>query len=223
MNYDKEYREWQEWPDCIQSITELQKGVENVHFYREKKSYKGLANFTSIRKLLAKQVDQNFLDEIGSLRALEYLEIEVLTAGDLTPLKKLSNLRVLKIDSIRKAIDFDPLTKIGSLEKLFIQNATNLESLEFLSTAHNLVAIGIEGGMYKKQKIKSLKPLACLNKLEALFMTSVQLEDKTLDYLSSIPSLIYLGSARFAPKSNFLKLRQLMPNLVCNWCEAYEV
>jgi hypothetical protein len=124
---------------------------------------------------------------------------------------------------MRKVTDFTPLLEIRALTKLFMENAKHMDNLAFLSNAHNLVALGIEGGMYTKQKIESLQPLSGLGKLEALFMTSVQLKDINLDYLSSVPNLKYLGSARFAPESSFISLRNLMPNLVCRWCEAYEV
>jgi hypothetical protein len=223
MNYDKEYREWLDWPDFIQSTAEIANGAEAVHLYREKKSHRGIANFTSINRLLAKQVDQDFLNEIGLLSNLEYLEMEVVTAENLKPLSNLKKLRTLKLDGARKATDFSPLLKIESLTKLFLENAKFIDSLDFLENAHNLVAIGIEGGMYTKQKIKTLQPLSGLMGLEALFMSSVQLNDKNLDCLSSIPNLHYLGSARFAPKASFDSLRRLMPNLVCRWCDSYEV
>ena len=88
---------------------------------------------------------------------------------------------------------------------------------------HNLIVLGVEGGMYTKQKIESLKPLSGLERLEALYMSSVQLEDKNLDYLSSIPNLKYFSSARFAPKPGFDSLRKNMPKLACAWCDNYNV
>jgi hypothetical protein len=223
MNYDEEYREWRDWPSCKLSTHEIEKDSEVVHFYREKNSHKGIGDFSSIKRLCAKQVNQDFLNEIGELTGLECLEMETVTADDLKPLTGLPNLRILKMTGIRKATDFAPLLEIIPLTKLFIENAKYIDSLAFLSKAHNLVAIGIEGGMYTKQKIKSLRPLSGLSKLEALFMSSVQLKDKNLDYLSSVPNLSYLGSARFAPESSFKSLRNLMPNLVCRWCDIYEV
>jgi hypothetical protein len=223
MNYDKEYREWISWPSCKLATHEVEAGTEELHFYREKKSHVGIGKLSSIKKLFAKQVNQDFLNEIQELSNLEHLEMEVVTAADLRPLKKLSNLRILKITNVRTATDFTPLLEISSLTKLFIENAKFLDNLAFLSNAHNLIALGVEGGMYKKQKIDSLLPLSGLAKLEALFMSSVQLNDKNLDYLSLVPKLSYLSSARFAPESNFTSLRNLMPSLVCNWCESYNV
>jgi hypothetical protein len=153
---------------------------------------------------------------------LEYLEIQTLTAENLNPLADLEKLQILKLEGVRKANKFYSLEK-KSLTKLFIESAKDISYLSFLSHTHNLVVLGNEGGMYTKQKVDSLEPISCLSKLEALFMSSVQLKDKNLDYLETIPNLKYFGADRFAPKSSFESLRKNMPKLICNWCDNYEV
>ncbi len=165
MNYDKHYREWQDWPECILSAKEIKNDMEIVNLYREKNSYNGIGEFKSIKKLCAKQVDQDFLIEIGELINLEHLEIEVLTSTNLNPLKQLKNLHYLKLTNVRKVTDFKPITGINSLRKLFIESAKYIESLDFLSDSHNLSVIGIEGGMYTKQKINSFFHSPCINKI----------------------------------------------------------
>ena len=223
MNPDKHYREWRDWPACIKRISHTQKDEERLHFYREKNSHDGIRKFQSLKELLAKQVNQDFLDQICAIRSLEYLEMEVVTAVNISRLQELPKLRYLKIYGLRKATEFSCLNKIETLRKLFIENAKHLTSLEFLDPGRSLVALGIEGSMYTKQKIASLKPLSGMESLEAIYMSSVQLGDKTLDYLSSLPSLKYLSCARFAPKSSFESLRKLMPDLKCHWCDKYEI
>lgn len=223
MDEINKYRELENWYECANSVNEIPAESEKVLFYRRKDSHKGISRYQKIRKLSANQVNQDFLNEISKLKNLEYLEIEVITAEDLSPLTGLFNLRTLKLDSVRKATDFSPLLNIKALDKLFIENAKHLTNLEFLSNAHKLVVLGIEGGMYTTQKIESLKPLSNLKKLEALFMSSVQLKDKNLDYLASIPNLKIFDCARFTPKKSFDSLRKLMPNLVCIWCDKYEI
>ena len=223
MNFDKKYREWVTWPDCVTKVNNLPNKPTSVFFYREKKSHRGLSQFKTIKKLCARQVNQDFLNEISKIENLEYLEMEVVTAENLSVICELKKLRNLKIDSIRKAKDFTFIKNMKSLNKLFIENAKHIDSLLFLSKVHYLTALGIEGSMYTKQKIESLEPLSKLKKLEALFMSSVQLKDKNLDYLSTIPNLKYLGVARFAPKENFDSLRNKVPKLVCKWCDTYEI
>ena len=223
MELNRHYLEWRDWPDCIKKVSSIPLGVDRLHFYRDKKSHDGISKFHTLRELLAKQVDQDFLEQICKLNSLEYLEMEVVTATDISMLQRLPRLRYLKIYGLRKATDLSCFAKIETLSKLFIENTKHLSDLEFLTANPNLVALGVEGSMYTKQKIASLKPLADLKSLEALFMSSVQLQDKNLDYLANLPDLKYFSCARFAPKSSFASLRKLMPRLVCHWCDKYEI
>lgn len=222
QEHNKKYREWLDWPQCILSTKDINQSSNIVHFYREKNSHKNLSEFKKITHLLAKQVNQSFLEEISKLEDLEFLDMEKVTAENFDSLKKLKRLRYLRLDGVKKAREFKPLVEIPSLEKLFIESASKLHSIDFLKDANTLVVLGVEGGMYTKQKIASLQPLSNLEALEALYLSSVQLEDKNLDCLSSNPKLNYLSSARFAPKTSFDSLRKLMPNLICNWCDIYD-
>jgi Leucine-rich repeat (LRR) protein len=222
-----EYRDNQDlsmWTECVTTLDMISTTQRFVSFYREKNSHKGIKNYaSSITRLVAKQVNQDFFDELCQLEQLEYLSISTLTADSILYLVKLKNLKTLKIESCNKVTDFTPILELPKLTRLFIENAKNLHSLDFLSEADQLIALGIEGGMYKKQKLESLSPLSGLKALEALFLSSVQLKDKSLKSLSDIPSLSVLKCARLAPKEEFYKLRELMPELQCNWCDKYEI
>jgi len=215
--------DYESWPDCVTRVEDISSDDSRVSFYREKNSHRGISGHTHIRELIAKQVNQEFLEEICELKELEYLETEIVTAEDLKALQRLPHLKALKIDSPRNAKDFESLLELPRLEKLFIQNAKHLHSLEPLSAAHRLISLGVEGGMWTRQKIPSLKPLEGLVRLEALFLTSVQLGDKDLSCLATIPNLRLLRCSRFAPKAAFGELRQLMPQLECSWCDRYEI
>jgi hypothetical protein len=223
MDLNEKYREWRDWPACIKQSKNIPSDIDRLHFYREKASHRGIEKYKSIKELLAKQVDQNFLEEICELHELEYLEMETVTATDIRALKNLPKLRYLKIYGLRNARDIACLTEIRTLHKLFLENTKHLADVEFLDDARCLEALGIEGSMYTKQKILSLRPLSKTKSLESLFLTSVQLADKNLDYLANLPNLKYLSCARFAPKSSFESLRKLMPNLICHWCDDYAI
>lgn len=219
-------RDIENWPDLhrfVHKLEDIDPDAERALFYREKNSHRGITRFSSLQKLKAKMVNQDFLEEICELGNLEYLSMEVVTAENLTSLRKLHKLRVLEIYGLRRAADFNLLAELSSLESLYVENAKHLKTLDFLSTAHHLHRIGVEGSMWTKQKIASLAPLRGLKSLESLFMTSVQLADKDLSYLADCPQLFELHCARFAPKASFERLRYLMPNLQCRWCDQYEI
>jgi hypothetical protein len=222
LKLNEKFREWRDWPVCLTDAASIPHNIERLHFYREKKSHRGIRKHKSLKELVAKQVDQNFLHEICDLYNLEYLEMETVTATDISILKKLPKLRYLKIYGLRNAKDISCLTKMENLRKLFLENIKHLSDLNFLDGNQKLKALGVEGSMYTKQKIASLEPISRVKSLEAVFLSSVQLTDKNLDYLALLPQLMFLYCARFAPKSSFESLRALMPNLICNWCDKYK-
>ncbi|MGC1495641.1 MAG: hypothetical protein WA790_07525 [Sulfitobacter sp.] len=197
--------------------------AETALFYRERHSQKGIGTRKKLQRLGARQVNQDFLDEICTIPSLVELRLEVVSAHDLTPLKRLSNLRVLKIVNNSKVTDFSALIEISTLRGLYIENAKNLNDFSFLSNAHHLVRLGLEGSMYRTCKLSSLEPLEGLRGLESLFMTSVSLKTKNLVGLAQCQNLMELHCARFAPRSEFQKLRAAMPNLSCNWCDEYDL
>lgn len=223
MDLNEKYRERRDWPDCITQSKDIPADTDRLHFYREKTSFRGIGRHGSIKELLAKRVDQKFLDEICELHQLEYLEMETVTAADISALTSLPKLRHLKIYGLRNAKDLACLTEIKALQKLFLENTKHLSDIEFLDNTQCLEVLGIEGSMYTKQKIPTLQPISKLKSLESVFLTSVQLTDKNLDYLADLPKLRYLSCARFAPKSSFQSLRNLMPNLNCSWCDNYAI
>lgn len=90
------------WPACVTRVADISASNSLACFYREKNSHRGISKCSHLKKLIAKQVNQNFLKEISALKGLEYLELEIVTAEDLSVLKGLPNLKTLKIDSPRK-------------------------------------------------------------------------------------------------------------------------
>ena len=191
---------------------------------RDKSSYRGIAERRGLKTLLTAAVNQDFLDEICELEALEYLWLGwPVTAHDLAGLARLKRLRLLKIDSPRNVTDFGPVAALPALERLFIENAKHMQGLDWLAPlGPRLRTLGIEGSMWTMQKLPGLAPLAGFA-MEALFLTSVQLKDKDLTPLARCPNLEYLSCARFAPKQRFEALKALRPDIECTWFDRYEI
>ncbi len=191
---------------------------------REKASHRGIGAHKALVTLFTASTDQDYLNEIGELEALEYLWLGwPTTARDLTPLTRLSRLRFLKLDSPRNVTDFAPLAELPALTHLFIENAKHLDGLEWLAPLkRRLVSLGIEGSIWTDQKVPSLAPLAGFA-FEALCLTSVRLADKDLTPLASCANLRHLGCARFAPRARFEELKALRPDISCSWFDKYDV
>ena len=215
--------DWPEWDSYATNVAEIPADAQRARLRREKRSHRGLSSRAWLSKLSARQVNQEFLDEICELQNLVFLELDVVTAADLTPLRRLTSLKTLKVEGVRKAEDLSPLATMDWLSYLSIVQAKHLCELSLLSGAHHLRMLAIEGGTWTTQKIDSLRPLRGLRSLECLFMSSVTLRDKELSYLADIPKLRVLDCARFAPKLQFDRLRHLLPNIECQWCDSYEI
>lgn len=185
---------------------------------RQKLNYRGICERHGLRHLISANVDQPFLEEIGSLARLERLELEwPFVAKDLKPLLRLEELTFLSIDSPRNISDFQCLLELPALRTLIITNPKDMKNLGWLHNADHLEVIGIEGGMLNPLKIPTLEPLAGLRSLKAFLGVSTMLEDKKLDPLARCPSLEYLGIACVAPRAEFERLQSAKPELACDW------
>jgi hypothetical protein len=109
---------------------------------------------------------------------------------------------------------------LSSLRTLLITNAKRMTNIEWLSGAHHLEVIGIEGAIDSESEIESLEPLAGLRSLRAFFGVSTWLADKRLTPLAQCPALEYVSIARCASRSEFEMLHLAQPNLVCQWFDA---
>jgi Leucine-rich repeat (LRR) protein len=214
---------WEGYDRYVTRLKELSAGGKTALFYREGKSHQGIDKLKQTERLGARMVNQAFLDELSELENLVELKLEGITAGDLSPISKLRNLRILRLANVSKIRNFEAVLNLPSLEGLYIENAKHLHAVDFLADLQHVRRLGVEGGMYQIRRIASLAPLAKLDGLEELYMSSIALEDKDLSYLCHLPRLKILRCARFAPKSEFDKLRSFLPHLECDWCDKYEI
>lgn len=222
MNANEHYRFWLQTqrPDCgsYERGEDVPLNVGCARLSRDKASHRGLSRRTGLRELEAHAVNQDFLEEIGSLTHLEYLALDYpVTATDLSPLAALAELRILKINSPRNVADFTPLLALPKLERLFVENAKHMANLEWLRPlARQLRVLGVEGSMYTAQCIPTLTPLDGFA-LEALFLTNTKLGDQSLAPLRTMDSLKFLGTALNAPRVEFEALHAAQPKLKCEW------
>lgn len=213
-------RDWQIWREkhAYSAAADILVDADRAWLGRQGPNFRGIGHRQALRHLIASNVDQPFLDEIGCLVRLERLELEwPMVAKDLAPLLRLDNLQFLSIDSPRHISDFSPLLQLPKLRTLIITNPKKMASLDWLSDAQDLEVIGIEGGMWSPYKISTLKPLAGLRKLRAFLGVSTKLVDKQLFPLQECPSLEFLSVASFAPQEEFEQLRRHKPDLICSW------
>jgi hypothetical protein len=214
---DRDFSVWAE-KHAYQHASDVPVDATKAWIGRRKLNYRGISERQSLRHLISGNVDQPFLEEIGRLGELQRLELEwPMVAKDLTPLLAMKKLTFLSIDTPRNISDFRPLLNLPALRTLIITNAKKMVDLTWLSGAHHLEVIGIEGGAWNAYKIPSLSPLAGLRALRAFLGVSTELADKNLQPLADCPSLEYLRIACVAPQAQFEQLNAAKPDLICQW------
>lgn len=214
---DRDWQEWKEW-HYYEGAALIPDDAERAWVGRQKLNYRGIADKTALRHLIAANVDQAFFEEIGKLSELRRLELEWPFLGtDLTPLRALKRLEHISIDSPRKLSDFSALLELPSVRTLMITNAKRMPNIEWLGDAHHLEVIGIEGAIDSPCKIDSLAPLAGLRSLRAFLGMSTRLADKLLMPLAQCPKLEFLSIAQCAPRSEFELLHEARSDIVCRW------
>ncbi len=189
-----------------------------VH-HRQKTSFRGISTRQKLRILTASAVDQDFLDEICELKALEQLTLEwPVTAASLAGLPDLRRLWKLRIDSPRNVTDFTPITGVRSLTHLDVENAKHMADLRWIRPLRErLTALGIDGSINTAQKIESLDPLDGFD-FEELTLTNVSVQDKDLSPLINCRKLRRLRCAKSVSTfEGFMALADARPDMACDW------
>lgn len=212
--------EWDLLPRTIQRVADVPPGTAQLVFQRVGNSHRGIARLEGVQTLLATGVNQDFLEEICSIRTLETLRLSAVTAHDLSAVKSLPRLKRLSVIGATKVEDLAWLPTQPSLQALALENLKRVHDLTALSELVQLQALGVEGSMWTPMRVRSLAPLSALVSLEFLFMTNLRLEDWSLQPLHALHRLKALHSARFYPRTEFLHLSAARPKLRCDWFEA---
>ncbi|MCG8050996.1 MAG: hypothetical protein JAZ15_07325 [Candidatus Thiodiazotropha endolucinida] len=217
------YRERYHHKEVYRKLSDVPPDIEYLNFWRKQNSYIGICNLKKVNHLTAMAVNNPFFDEVCELKSLDSLVLSNIDIDNLDKLNQLPNLRYLKLVKLKPCKGLDLLIQLPKLKKLWISESKAITDYSFLKGAKSLVALGVEGDIWTKQKVDSLEPFSEMPMLEALFMSSVQLKDKNLNYVASNPKLKYFSVARFAPRSSFESLYEIRPDLVSQWFENYDV
>ena len=214
--------DWDLLPPYQTSLFGLPEDAEELRFRRERKSHRGIRRFRSLRRLWLHSVNQEFLEEVSELPAVEMLLIDRLTATDLRPLRSLRRLRRLIIEGGTKINDLDWVAELPPVEALAIENFKRVSELEPLASLTGLSALGVEGSTWTMMRVASLAPLARLKRLRRLFLTSLRVTDRSLQPLYALTDLEVLQCAAAFSDDEFIRLRRALPRLRCDWFDVID-
>jgi hypothetical protein len=204
------------------SLVDLPSGSTELWFRRDRSSHRGIHRFGRLRRLWLYSVNQEFLQELADIPAIEQLFIDGLTATDVTPLQRLRHLRRLVLIGGTKIESLDWLAGLAPLETLALENFKRVFDLGALASHTSLTALGVEGSIWTRMRVVTLAPLAGLYRLRSLFLTHLTAADHSLRPLHSLSDLQLLEIGALFPDDELVRLRQALPKLRCDWFEIID-
>lgn len=181
---DKEH--WEQVFDCpnLEELTLHDPSKEQIQAIRK------LTNLKRLRVTFFSAVDIEF---IGDLINLEELILEYVSGfSDLTPLLKLTKLKSLLCENLRRVSNFDGLKGLKSLRYLQIDGTFDwsqpIESFNFLEGIENLEVLAL-GSITNKSEFPALLPILKLKKLKKFMAGMSTLTTKEFAFLEvAIPN-----------------------------------
>jgi hypothetical protein len=212
--------EWDLLPPLVGRPDEVEPGATDVRLRRTRSSHRGISKLTNVSRLWAYGVDQDFLDEICAMQALDSLYLERVTANDLSGMSKLVRLNHLSVIDATKVESLEWIPVHDGLESLALENLPRVRELEPLARLPAPRSLAVEGSMWTPMRVSTLQPLSLLTSLEALFLTNLRVADGSLEPLHALPRLQVLQCARFFAREEFRRLEQSRPGLRCQWFDG---
>ena len=194
---------WKQVFDCanLEELTLHDPGKEQVQAIRK---------LTNLKRLRVSFLRTNDIEFLGDLTNLEELVLEYVSGfDDLAPLQKLTKLKSLHLENLRRVSNFDGLKGIDSLRYLLIDGTLDwnqpIEDFTFLEWLPNLEVIAFRF-VINKTEYPAFLPLLKLKKLKK----------------------IKIGMATFSTKE-YAFIQAALPDVLCHsfgdlpWTPCYQI
>lgn len=150
--------------------------------------------------------------------ALSLYEMRV---EDLSSIATMTRLRHLGIDWNTKARSLAPLTSLTRLETLSLNQTPKLQDLSPLMRLPNLRAVRFAGGIWSKNRVQCLQPLASLPKLTELLLGNLAIDEGGLRPLAECSSLRRLEVSNQFDTADYAYLSVHLPDTECDYFRAW--
>jgi hypothetical protein len=171
---------WHQVFDCpnLEELTLHDPSKEQVQAIRK------LTNIKRLRVTFFRAADIEF---IGDLLNIEELILEYVSGfSDLTPLLRLTKLKSLQIENLRRVSNFDGLKGLKSLRYLQIDGTLDwsqpIENFNFLEGIENLEVLAL-GFIINKTEFPALLPILKLKKLKKIIASYSTFSTKEFAFL----------------------------------------
>jgi hypothetical protein len=186
-NQDKEY--WGQVFDCpnLEELTLHCPSKEQVH---------AISKLTNLKRLRVTFFRANDIEFIGGFHNLEELILEYVSGfSDLKPLSKLTKLKSLLCENLRRVSNFDGLKGLKSLRYLQIDGTLDwnqpIDNFNFLEEIENLEVLAL-GFVTNKSEYPALLPILKLKKLKKFMAGMFTLPTREFAFLEAAIPDTYL-------------------------------
>lgn len=156
--------------------------------------------------VFSSKVPQRLFEAACAIPNLEALNIKWSSIDSFEPISKLTSLQSLFLGSSPGLACLDSLSKCIGLEHLFIENIQEPVDLSFVEQLNKLLEFGLSATRGRKLKVLTLRPLSSLEKLELLWLVDLQILEGGLKPLHSLRNL---SSLRTTIKTSSVEFQEL--------------
>jgi hypothetical protein len=180
-----------------------------VHRIRE------ITNAVSGEAAYAVGVDQKTLAHLCQHLDVRCVSFYEMRAADLSPLTRLTRLRELAIRWNTKVTDIAPLQQLTELEALVLEHVPRVGDLALVRALRRLRMLEFSGGIWSKNRVSTLAPLADLPLLAELTLTNLAVGTDGLRPLAGCHELRSLTLSNQFPTEDYAFLSVKLPNAHC--------
>ncbi|MBC8024736.1 MAG: hypothetical protein H7Y89_01980 [Steroidobacteraceae bacterium] len=179
-----------------------------------------LLAFSKLRALWVYGADATLVAEVAELKRLEGLSLERMKTAEIAPLGGMQPLRSLALCDSSQAASLETIANLDALQVLEIHDMSGVNTLEWVKSLASLRTLAFEGSPARRATIDSLSPISGLSDLENLFITTLVVEDRSLEPVVALKKLRVMQSTNYFPSDEFKRLSEANPALKCSWTDT---
>jgi len=184
-----------------------------------------LPRMKGLRRLsVRQQVSQEFFDVLVKLKNLESLHIWSSPVTSLAGIETMHGLRSLHIERFTKLKSIAPISKLGSLRLLSIENCFKVEDYHHIGHLLEVEGLCLGGDTFAPRRLRlpTLKPFVPMKKLRHLNLSDASVVDGSYDAVLQMPALERLDLSVSIPKEMRQRMLSEHPALKAGFFVDYD-
>ena len=207
-------------PDFVSDLANFDNSKTELHIRADVKNRK-LLNELNIEKLWLIGAKEKDIEQIFSIHQPKYVSLYQFLAKDLSCLEQLDKCESLITEWNTKATELWNFQSNQNLRKLAIRDYSKISDLSALEKATKIKSLSLDGGIDKKLKVDSLKPLSKLLELEYLRLTNIKVGDESLEPIANLRNLKTLELSNQFPTKEYANLAVKLTKTKCSMFQPY--